>query len=208
MNSTPIKVLLIDDDPSQGRVIHTLLTTACSQRYELEFAKNLPDGLARLAEGKAEIVLLNLGLPESSGMETFARLHGEFPDVPVVVLTALEDDQLGLELVQAGAQDYLVKGKVSGLLLSRTVRYAIERKRAVAERERLIRELQEALAKVKTLSGLIPICASCKKIRDDQGYWNQVESYVAKRSDAKFSHGICPECARKLYPDVVGSTST
>jgi hypothetical protein len=64
----------------------------------------------------------------------------------------------------------------------------------------LITELQDALADVKLLSGLVPICASCKKIRDDQGYWTQIESYIQDRSDAKFSHSICPDCAQKMYP--------
>jgi hypothetical protein len=64
-----------------------------------------------------------------------------------------------------------------------------------------ITELQNALSKVKILSGLIPICAHCKKIRDDHGYWNQLESYIKKHSEADFSHGICPDCIRKLYPD-------
>ena len=76
-----------------------------------------------------------------------------------------------------------------------------ERKKAEVERERLIAELQDALADVKLLSGLVPICASCKKIRDDQGYWTQIESYIQDRSDAKFSHSICPDCAAKLYPN-------
>ena len=71
------------------------------------------------------------------------------------------------------------------------------RKTAETERERLIGELQEALAKVKTLSGLVPICAWCKKIRDDRGFWNEVEVYVQSRSDATFSHGICPDCLEK-----------
>jgi DNA repair exonuclease SbcCD ATPase subunit len=75
-----------------------------------------------------------------------------------------------------------------------------ERKQSEAERENLIKKLQEALSEVKTLSGLFPICASCKKIRDDNGYWNQIESYIRKHSDAEFSHSICPECAKKLYP--------
>jgi PAS domain S-box-containing protein len=74
-----------------------------------------------------------------------------------------------------------------------------ERHRAVEERERMIDELKEALANVKTLRGLIPICASCKKIRDDKGYWSQVEVYVRDRSDAEFSHGICPDCMKTLY---------
>ncbi len=76
-----------------------------------------------------------------------------------------------------------------------------EQKKAEAEREKLIAQLQDALADVKLLSGLVPICANCKKIRDDQGYWTQIESYIQDRSDAKFSHSICPDCAAKLYPD-------
>ena len=76
------------------------------------------------------------------------------------------------------------------------------RKQAEAEREKLIKGLEKALSEVKALSGLLPICASCKKIRDDRGYWNQIESYISKHSDAQFSHGICPVCAKKLYPDI------
>ncbi len=75
-----------------------------------------------------------------------------------------------------------------------------ERKFHEQEREKLIVELKDALAKVKVLSGLLPICASCKRIRDDQGYWNQIESYIRNHSEADFSHGICPDCAKKLYP--------
>jgi PAS domain S-box-containing protein len=94
-----------------------------------------------------------------------------------------------------------IAGRESGLVLA-IVRDIRERKRAEEERERLIAELQEALAKIKTLRGLIPICAACKKIRDDQGYWQQVEVYVRDHSEAEFSHGLCPDCARRLYPDV------
>jgi len=77
-----------------------------------------------------------------------------------------------------------------------------ERKRADQKREKLLNDLQEALSKVKKLGGLLPICASCKKIRDDKGYWNQIEAYICNHSEAEFSHSICPECARKLYPDI------
>jgi GAF domain-containing protein len=79
-----------------------------------------------------------------------------------------------------------------------------ERKRAEEERERLILELQDALARVKTLSGLLPICSSCKKIRDDEGYWNQLETYIQEHSEAEFSHGLCDECAKNLYPEFFG----
>ena len=75
-------------------------------------------------------------------------------------------------------------------------------KQAQEEREKLIAELQQAMSDVKVLSGMLPICASCKKIRDDKGYWNRIEAYIGKHSNAQFSHGICPECARKLYPEL------
>jgi hypothetical protein len=72
---------------------------------------------------------------------------------------------------------------------------------ADAEKSKVIADLQEALAKVNTLSGFLPICASCKKIRDDKGYWNQIEAYISEHSEAEFSHSICPKCSEKLYPD-------
>lgn len=77
-----------------------------------------------------------------------------------------------------------------------------ERKQVETERERLILELQETLAKLKTVSGLLPICAQCKKIRDDHGYWTQIEAYFRDHSGTEFSHGICPDCACKLYSDL------
>ena len=76
-----------------------------------------------------------------------------------------------------------------------------ERKRTEAEKEQLIAQLQKAMQEVKVLSGFLPICASCKKIRDDSGYWNQLEEYISRHSNALFSHGICPDCVKKLYPD-------
>ena len=78
---------------------------------------------------------------------------------------------------------------------------ASERQRVETERENLIMELKKALSEIKTLSGLLPICAHCKKIRNDEGYWEQIEGYIKERSLAEFSHGICPECMKKYYPD-------
>jgi hypothetical protein len=77
-----------------------------------------------------------------------------------------------------------------------------ERTQAQQDRERLIAELQDTISTVRTLSGLLPICSSCKKIRDDQGYWNQIERYISKHSMAEFTHGLCPECAKRLYPNL------
>lgn len=76
-----------------------------------------------------------------------------------------------------------------------------ERNRTEAEKEQLIAQLQKAMQDVKVLSGFLPICASCKKIRDDSGYWRQIEEYISRHSNALFSHGICPDCTKKLYPE-------
>jgi PAS domain S-box-containing protein len=93
-----------------------------------------------------------------------------------------------------------IQGKTITIGIDRDI---TERKRSEEEREQLIKKLQAALSDVKTLSGLVPICANCKQIRDDKGFWTQVESYIQERSQARFSHGICPDCMRKLYPNFV-----
>jgi PAS domain-containing protein len=92
------------------------------------------------------------------------------------------------------------KNKMAGIIES--FQDITERKKLEDEKAGLIAQLQSSLEKVKLLSGFIPICASCKKIRDDKGYWNQIETYIRDHSEAEFSHGICPECANKLYPDL------
>jgi PAS domain S-box-containing protein len=93
--------------------------------------------------------------------------------------------------------------KIGGKRLFVFLRDITERKRIEEEREKLIHELQDALANIKTLRGLLPICSYCKKIRDDKGYWNRIESYIQDHSGAEFTHGMCPECLKKHYPDLV-----
>jgi PAS domain S-box-containing protein len=100
--------------------------------------------------------------------------------------------------LEVNKQPYYLKGAIAGVIGAArdiTMRVNLEQ-----EREKLIADLQDALAKIKTLKGMLPICASCKKIRDDKGYWNQIEAYVSEHSEAEFTHAICPECAQKLYP--------
>ena len=92
-------------------------------------------------------------------------------------------------------------GKIKGKD-DESVRANSKLKEDINEQQRLINELEKALSEVKTLSGLFPICSSCKRIRDDKGYWNQIENYIHEHSDAQFSHSICPDCIKKLYPDM------
>ncbi len=92
-------------------------------------------------------------------------------------------------------------------LIATTERDITEKKAAMLKMEQTIDALQKALAEVKTLRGFLPICASCKKIRDDNGYWNQIEAYIRDHSEVEFSHGICPDCAKKLYPELLSKDS-
>ena len=96
---------------------------------------------------------------------------------------------------------FVILGAIILFLYLKTKNEIIRRSNAEEQNQKLILELQESLANVKQLSGLLPICANCKKIRDDKGYWNQIESYIGAHSEAGFSHGICPDCAKKLYPE-------
>jgi DNA-binding response OmpR family regulator len=164
--------------------------------FQVEPAARLSEALARLERKGIDLVLMDLGLPDSQGLHTFHALRQAAPGIPVIVLSGNDDQELAIAAVRDGAQDYLVKGQIGGDLLVRAIRYALER-------ERLIVELREALVHIKTLSGLLPICAGCKKIRDDKGYWSQVESYIARHSEATFTHSLCPDCMKKLYPDIL-----
>ncbi len=102
-----------------------------------------------------------------------------------------------------GKQNYMIQKVHQDLKREVDIRWQAEQ-----EKDRLILDLQKALAEIKTLGGLLPICAYCKKIRDDKGYWNQIESYIKEHSEADFSHSICPDCAKKLYPDLMTEERT
>ncbi len=115
-----------------------------------------------------------------------------------VVTSEVNDPHIGKPLLVTCSPSFDEDGKLEGTV--HVARDISQQKLAEQEKEKLIADMQSALSKVKQLSGFLPICASCKKIRDDQGYWNQIESYIRDHSEAEFSHGICPECAKKLYP--------
>lgn len=203
MNGRQLHVLLIEDNPGDARLVREMLAEIMGAPFRVEWADRLAAGVEYLTRETVDVILLDLSLPDSHGYETFTRMMAAAPDIPIMVMSGLDDETVAVQTVREGAQDYLLKGQADGQLLARSIRYAIERKEAETEREDLIKKLQEALAKIKALQGLLPICASCKRIRDDKGYWNQIELYISEHSDAVFTHGICPECVEKLYPDFV-----
>jgi two-component system, cell cycle response regulator len=128
-----IRALLIEDDPDDVFLIRETLSTTPTPKVELETASTLEAGIERLAAGDVDVVLLDLSLPDSHGLDSFVRVHAQAPSVPVIILTGYDDESFALEAVSQGAQDYLVKGNVNSKMLGRVIRYAIERNRTQAE---------------------------------------------------------------------------
>lgn len=199
-------VLLIEDNTEDVRLLQEMIKDIESDLLHpfilnLTHAASVKEAVQH-TDKIFDVILLDLTLPDSKGMKTVSSIINQFKGVPVVVLTGITDAEMGVAAVKGGAQDYLVKNEITSALLLRSIQYAIERLRIVREKEQLIADLQEAMAQIKTLSGLLPICANCKKIRNDKGYWERIETYIAKHTGVGFTHGICPECMQKLYPEL------
>ncbi len=192
-----MRILIADDDPISRRLLEVAL-----RRWRYDVITTC-DGAAAWEALRGNqsppLAILDWMMPELDGVEICRRLRGLQRPNPTytILLTALNrkaDIVTGLE---AGADDYLTKPFDANELRARVQvgQRMVELRQALADR---VQELEEALARVNVLQGLLPICAYCKKIRDDKNYWHQVESYVARHSEAKFSHGICPSCYEQV----------
>lgn len=127
------KVLLIEDNPGDTRLIRQMLAKVRTASFDLKWADRLSTGLEQLATGGIDVVLLDLSLPDSQELNTFTKVHVKAPTVPIIVLTGLDDETVGVRTMREGAQDYLIKGRVDSNLLVRSIRYAIERQRLIEE---------------------------------------------------------------------------
>ncbi len=144
-----IRVLVIDDSPSDIALIRNLLSQSRDVFFRVDAAERLSAAATRLTAGDLDVVLTDLGLPESRGLETFHRVNAYAPTLPIVVLTDLDDETVAVEAVHAGAQDYIVKGELEGVVLARSLRYAIERKRVQLELHKAA-EAAEAASRAKS----------------------------------------------------------
>lgn len=186
MGRTKKPLLLIVDDNAQNlQVLGNLVEKA---GYEAAVAMNGKEALKFLKKDSPELILLDVMMPEMDGFETCERLKANSAtrEIPVIFLTARADTDDIVRGLQMGAVDYVTKPFRSAELLAR-VKTHIELKRARDE--------------IKTLRGMLPMCANCKKIRDDTGYWKEVETYIEAHSEAAISHGLCPICMKELYPE-------
>lgn len=196
-NRKQIRVLVVEDD-------HLVSEMVCGTLEEIGYlvlgeANDGREALAMVARLSPDVVLMDIKMPEMDGIEATRRIMEVHP-VPVVALTAYENPELMREAVSAGLGAYLVKPSTAREV-ERAITVAMARFDDIMELRRLNEKLNETLAKVKQLSGLLPICASCNMIRDDGGRWQPLEVYIHEHSEAEFSHSLCPGCFKKLYPE-------
>ena len=201
MTANELKVFLIEDDPDYILLTRELFY-GCAEGIEFRAGRTLAAAAGELTKWRADLILLDLMLPDSKGLETLRTICSRFPSLPIIVITSVSDKLLGEEAIAEGAQDYLVKGSFDSSTLLRAIKYAIERKSLLREKEELILKLREALAQVKQMTGLLPICAGCKRIRDANGKWVHMETYISGHSEAEFTHGLCDECFKKYSKDI------
>ena len=193
----PIRVLIVEDEPLVRRMIAWLI-----EDMGFEVAGKATDGTEGVEMTRTlrpDVVLMDIDMPALDGLDAATAILESCP-TPVVLLTAHESPELLTRASAAGVGGYLIKPPNAGDL-ERAIAIAIARFADLVELRRLNHELTEALAKVRMLSGMLPICAWCKKIRDDKGYWQQVETYVRDHSGATFTHSMCPTCAHKLVEE-------
>ncbi len=197
MEKNKIRILIVEDESLVAMDIKARLTKF---GYEVPATVSTGEDAIAAAEGlKPDLVLMDISLKgHMRGTEAAQKIHDTL-DIPIIFLTAYADDKTLDEAKKSEPFGYVTK-PFEETDLRVTLAIALYKARAEKERKELTLSRQKALDEIKTLSGLIPICAACKKIRDDNGYWQAVEKYITERSNAQFTHGICPECVKKLYP--------
>ena len=204
MEELPVTVLFVEDDRVTRDMVAFLMRRFVK---ELWVAENGAQGLELFRCHKPDIVVTDIRMPEKDGLKMSLEIKAMSPTTEIIITTAYSEVEYLLKAIDIGIDRYVLKPVEAKDLYDAVKRSCeiielyrvIERQRA--EQEKLIVELRDALANVKTLQDLLPICASCKKIRDDSGYRQQLETYFLDHSDILFSHCLCPECAEKTMAD-------
>ena len=195
---TKARILVVEDEAIVAADIQDRLQAL---GYDvIHTADNGPEAIQKATELKPDLVLMDIMLKgEMMGTEAAGYIRTQL-QLPVIYLTANSNDTTFTRARATNPFGFIAK-PFDEFTLKATIEIALYKHRMEREREDLIRQLRTALAEVKTLSGLLPICAGCKQIRDDKGYWNQIETYIVRRTQAQFTHTMCPKCAIKFYEE-------
>jgi phosphoserine phosphatase RsbU/P len=211
-----MSILIVDDSPDQQALLRSILGKAghsdilIADSAKSAFVTLKMDDQNQVSPPSVDLILMDVLMPEQDGVEACREIkrRDHLRDIPVIMVTAKSDLSNLQAAFAAGAVDYITKPVNNVELLARvssalTLKQEMDcRKARELELRRSNDALQKALKEVKVLRGLIPICASCKKIRNDGGFWQQLEEYLGEHSEAEFSHGLCQPCIKKLYPGV------
>ncbi len=196
-------ILIVDDEPGNIEILSETL----GDDYEIMAATSGKEALEIATHQIPDLIILDIVMPVMSGYGVLQTLkqNPSLKEIPVIFITALDKEDQETKGLKLGAVDYIPKPFNTDIVKLR-VKTQMELK---LQRDTLIErneELRKALVEIKKLSGLLPICSSCKKIRDDKGYWTQLENYISEHSEAEFTHGCCPDCMKKLYPELYEET--
>jgi len=203
-----MRILIAEDDATSRAMLAAVLK---KNGYDVCEAADGAEALKALQQpGAPRLAILDWLMPAMDGIDVIRCVRELRTTNPpyLIMLTSMGAKADIITGLDAGADDYLSKPFDPGELRARIEvgRRLVEIQDALIESRVMlaakVRELSQALEQIKTLRGIVPICANCKKIRDDAGYWQQVEVYARSHTEAEFSHGICPECMKKLYPDI------
>ncbi len=195
-----MKILIADDEPVSCYLLEECLA---EWGHEVTACTDGPPALQTLrAVDAPRLAILDWHMPGLDGIDVCRELRAAPPTRPpyLILLTVRQDKESIVAGLDAGANDYVTKPFDPAELRARVnvgIRL-VEMQQALAER---VRELEDALAHIKRLQGILPICSYCKKVRSDQNYWQQVEGYIAEHSEARFSHAICPECLPRVLEE-------
>jgi DNA-binding response OmpR family regulator len=194
-----MRILVAEDDNTSRMVLASILS---GEGYDVTSAEDGDAAWQLLRQPDApSLAIVDLMMPGLDGLELVRRVRTLPNSVPpYLIIVSTKDDKADVVAgLGAGANDYLTKPYDPGELRARIQvgRELIEARIALNEK---VEELELALKEVRTLKGIVPICASCKNVRDDQGYWNRVETYLNEHTEAEFSHAVCPDCMKRLYP--------
>ena len=195
----PAKILIIDDDIA---LQNTFIKALKNEDYELLFADNGKIGLDLVVKEKPILIFLDLLMPVMNGFQFLEKIKPQ-PDDPynIIVITGHASDIEIQRCYKLGVNFFLRK-PLSMVEICCLARKCIAMKELEKERNQLIAELQKAVETIKALKRILPICASCKKVRLDNGYWQEVEAFLQANADMDFSHSICPTCIKRLYPEL------
>ncbi len=193
------KIMVVEDE---WIIANDIKITLTDMKYEVAaLVTSGEEAIKKAEEIIPDLILMDVMLQgEMDGIDAAGRIRSRF-DIPIIYITAYADDNLVEKAKLTNHFGYLLK-PFKDRELQIAIEMALYKDRMEKEQKRLVTELQTAHDKIKKLHGFLPICASCKKIRDDKGYWHRVEEYIQDHSDVEFSHGICLDCAKKLNPEL------